>query len=78
MGVYGRRCVRAGCRGTALFEYSDAELYNQLRYLAMLFDPEKAKRAAIGSVHFGTCSLLLFIQVGLTRRLRRSCGSNRN
>lgn len=54
MSVYGRRCVRPGCRGTARFEYSDVELYNQLRYFAMLFDPEKAQKAAMGSAHSGT------------------------
>ncbi|KAF9244111.1 hypothetical protein BU15DRAFT_86076 [Melanogaster broomeanus] len=58
MGVYGRRCVRQGCRGTARFEYSDVELYNQLRFYAMLFDPEKATKAAIGSVHHGAVYLL--------------------
>ncbi|KAF9219738.1 hypothetical protein BS17DRAFT_760418 [Gyrodon lividus] len=52
MGVYGRRCVRPGCRGNARFEYSDTELYNQLRYYVILFDSEKAKKAAIGSAHY--------------------------
>lgn len=59
MGVYGRRCVRPGCRGTVQFEYSDVELYNQLRYFAMLFDPEKAQKAATGSAHFGMRSPFL-------------------
>ncbi|KAF8432365.1 hypothetical protein L210DRAFT_3650488 [Boletus edulis BED1] len=36
----------------ARFEHSDAELYNQLRYFAMLFDPDKAKMAVIGSARF--------------------------
>ena len=54
MSVYGRRCVRPACRGVARFEYSDVELYNQLRYFAMLFDPDKASKAATGSAHFGT------------------------
>ncbi|KAI0630777.1 hypothetical protein C8Q77DRAFT_225853 [Trametes polyzona] len=42
MGVYGRRCLRPGCQGTVAFEYSDALLYNQLRYYQSLFDIEKA------------------------------------
>ncbi|KAI0796194.1 hypothetical protein C8Q75DRAFT_863184 [Abortiporus biennis] len=48
MGVYGRRCLRPGCRGTVTFEYSDALLYNQLRYFSYLFDVEKALKAAAG------------------------------
>ena len=60
MSVYGRRCVRPGCQGKARFEYSDVELYNQLRYFAMLFDPDKARKAAIGSAHLGTRVHLLF------------------
>ncbi|KAI0369754.1 hypothetical protein BV20DRAFT_967411 [Pilatotrama ljubarskyi] len=46
MGVYGRRCLRPGCRGTVSFEYSDAQLYNQLRYYLSLFDVERAKKSA--------------------------------
>ncbi|KAH9893227.1 hypothetical protein C8Q73DRAFT_836492 [Cubamyces lactineus] len=46
MGVYGRRCLRPGCRGTVSFEYSDAQLYNQLRYFMSLFDVERAKKSA--------------------------------
>ncbi|KAL0953645.1 hypothetical protein HGRIS_004849 [Hohenbuehelia grisea] len=46
MGVYGRRCLKRGCPGTVAFEYSDAQLYNQLRYYAFLFDAEKAVKAA--------------------------------
>jgi len=41
MGVYGRRCLRQGCRGTITFEYSDAMLYNQLRYYSYLFEGGK-------------------------------------
>ncbi|KIK93692.1 hypothetical protein PAXRUDRAFT_12489 [Paxillus rubicundulus Ve08.2h10] len=51
MGVYGRRCARPGCRGNAVLEYSDVELYNQLRYYAMLFDSKKVKTTATGRVH---------------------------
>ncbi|TBU30600.1 DNA polymerase alpha catalytic subunit [Dichomitus squalens] len=49
MGVYGRRCLRPGCRGTVAFEYSDAQLYNQLRYYFSLFDIKKALEAATGA-----------------------------
>ena len=70
MGVYGRRCLRQGCRGTVAFEvssflaldkpwnavltrafiqYSDASLYNQLRYYSFLFNAEKAVKAAVGT-----------------------------
>ncbi|TFK51987.1 hypothetical protein OE88DRAFT_1658731 [Heliocybe sulcata] len=49
MGVYGRRCLKAGCRGTVAFEYSDSQLYNQLRYFAFLFDAQKAMANAKGA-----------------------------
>ncbi|OBZ73519.1 DNA polymerase alpha catalytic subunit [Grifola frondosa] len=49
MGVYGRRCLRQGCRGTVAFEYSDATLYNQLRFYLSLFDAEKAVKTSTGS-----------------------------
>jgi len=58
MGVYGRRCIRPGCRGTARFEYSDVDLYNQLRFFRSLFDSEKAKNAAIGSPKYSAFSPL--------------------
>ncbi|KAI0947004.1 hypothetical protein AcV7_009558 [Taiwanofungus camphoratus] len=48
MGVYGRRCLRPGCRGTVSFEYSDAQLYTQLRYYLSLFSAEKALKGAAG------------------------------
>lgn len=48
MGVYGRRCLRQGCRGTVTFEYSDAQLYNQLKYYSYLFSMEAALKAAAG------------------------------
>jgi len=49
MSVYGRRCLRPGCRGTVAFEYSDMSLYNQLRYYSFLFNAEKAVKAATGT-----------------------------
>ncbi|KAI0692497.1 hypothetical protein BC835DRAFT_1407020 [Cytidiella melzeri] len=49
MGVYGRRCLIPACQGTVAFEYTDAQLYDQLRYYLYLFDIEKAKKAAQGT-----------------------------
>ncbi|TFK68725.1 hypothetical protein BDN72DRAFT_948057 [Pluteus cervinus] len=49
MRVYGRRCLRPGCKGTVAFEYPDSDLYMQLRYFASLFDEQKIRKAAIGS-----------------------------
>ncbi|KAG5643370.1 hypothetical protein DXG03_001018 [Asterophora parasitica] len=48
MGVYGRRCLRPGCRGTVSFEYTDAQLYTQLRYFSSLFDGERVIKASKG------------------------------
>ncbi|PPQ65503.1 hypothetical protein CVT24_010799 [Panaeolus cyanescens] len=45
MGVYGKRCLKPGCRGKVTFEYSDTELYNQLRYFVSLFDAAKALKS---------------------------------
>ncbi|KAI5895199.1 uncharacterized protein SCHCODRAFT_02572448 [Schizophyllum commune H4-8] len=42
MGVYGHNCVREGCQGKVSFEYTDAQLYTQLKYFSSLFDVEKA------------------------------------
>ncbi|KAF8141953.1 hypothetical protein EV363DRAFT_1468612 [Boletus edulis] len=61
MSVYGRRCVRPKCPSagdSARLEYPDVELYNQLRYFAMLFDADKAKKAAIGNAHFDEVRVL--------------------
>ncbi|KAJ7717680.1 DNA polymerase family B-domain-containing protein [Mycena metata] len=51
MGVRGRRCLQTGCRGKVVFEYSDARLYNQLRYYGSLFNAEKVTKAVAGSTH---------------------------
>ncbi|KAJ7849955.1 hypothetical protein B0H14DRAFT_2764040 [Mycena olivaceomarginata] len=51
MGVWGRRCLQKECKGTIVFEYSDARLYNQLRYYASLFNPDKAAKAVVGSTN---------------------------
>ncbi|KAJ7876279.1 DNA polymerase family B-domain-containing protein [Mycena leptocephala] len=51
MGVWGRRCLQKGCKGKVVFEYSDARLYNQLRYYAFLFNAEKAAKAVVGSTN---------------------------
>ncbi|KAH9479795.1 DNA polymerase alpha catalytic subunit [Psilocybe cubensis] len=42
MGVYGRRCLRTECKGRVSFEYTDTQLYNQLRFYVSLFDTQKA------------------------------------
>ncbi|KAF9525116.1 hypothetical protein CPB83DRAFT_860041 [Crepidotus variabilis] len=42
MRVYGRRCLRPDCMGKVSFEYTDLQLYNQLRFFAFLFDGDKA------------------------------------
>ena len=75
MGVYGRRCLRPGCRGSVAFEvrdifnlsfhgsltcrvkYSDAQLYNQLRYYISLFDIDKARETATGATKEGAYTL---------------------
>ncbi|KAG5716236.1 DNA polymerase alpha catalytic subunit [Termitomyces sp. T112] len=49
MGVYGRRCLRPGCQGTVAFEYSDTQLYNQLRYFSSLFNVDVVIKASKGS-----------------------------
>jgi len=51
MSVYGKRCLRQGCTGRVSFEYSDIQLYNQLRYYAYLFDGEAAVRCSRGAEH---------------------------
>ncbi|EIN03911.1 DNA polymerase alpha catalytic subunit [Punctularia strigosozonata HHB-11173 SS5] len=48
MGVYARTCLRKDCTSTVAFEYSDAELYNQLRMYHSLFDQQKIIKAARG------------------------------
>ncbi|KAF9006961.1 hypothetical protein BDQ17DRAFT_1351161 [Cyathus striatus] len=70
MGVYGRRCVRQGCRSTVTFEYSDTDLYNQLRYFAYLFDGEKAIKSAKGSTQIDTITSI----VGHNRTLLNTLG----
>ncbi|KAF8884051.1 DNA polymerase alpha catalytic subunit [Gymnopilus junonius] len=42
MGVYGKRCLRADCKG----RYTDTQLYNQLRFFASLFDIQKTVESA--------------------------------
>jgi DNA polymerase alpha subunit A len=37
------------------FQYSDTQLYNQLRYYAYLFDGEAALRCSRGAEHEGRC-----------------------
>ncbi|THV05329.1 DNA polymerase alpha catalytic subunit [Dendrothele bispora CBS 962.96] len=47
MGVYGRYCLR--CREYVQFEYTDLQLYNQLRYYYHLFDGSRAIKVATGT-----------------------------
>ncbi|KAF7289426.1 DNA polymerase [Mycena chlorophos] len=49
MGVWGRRCLQPNCLGKVAFEYSDAQLYNQLGYYKSLFSEDKAMKMAVGS-----------------------------
>ena len=44
MSVYGKRCLREGCRGQMSYEYSDKAIYNQLLYAYSIFDCDKAKK----------------------------------
>ncbi|KAK7031479.1 DNA polymerase [Favolaschia claudopus] len=69
MGVWGRRCLQKGCKGTVVFEYSDARLYNQLRYYAYLFNPEKAARAVVGSTNTDTVSALIANNLGFLQTM---------
>ncbi|KAJ7230554.1 DNA polymerase family B-domain-containing protein [Mycena pura] len=59
MGVWGRRCLQRGCQGKVSFVYSDAQLYNQLRFYASLFDVEKATKSAVGSAHTDTVTAVI-------------------
>ncbi|KAG6887799.1 hypothetical protein C0995_012659 [Termitomyces sp. Mi166 len=63
MGVYGRRCLRLGCQGTVAFEYSDTQLYNQLRYFSSLFDSDSAIKASKGSSATEQEALVALIQL---------------
>jgi DNA polymerase alpha subunit A len=46
MSVYGKRCLRNGCRGLMQYEYTDKAVYNQLLYAHSIFDCDKAKMRA--------------------------------
>lgn len=52
MSVYGHKCLGSkglgyGCSGRMRYEYTEKMLYNQLLYLANLFDVDKVKEQAI-------------------------------
>ncbi|KAF8507515.1 hypothetical protein BU17DRAFT_78091 [Hysterangium stoloniferum] len=51
MSVYGRRCMKPNCRGTAKLQsqYSDLMLYNQLLYYGSLFNAQKIIKGAKGT-----------------------------
>ncbi|KAI0180110.1 hypothetical protein GGR52DRAFT_587672 [Hypoxylon sp. FL1284] len=59
MSVYGARCpgphgLASGCLGRMRYEYSERDVYNQLVYLASLFDVDRARdRAASGAPGLG-------------------------
>ncbi|KDQ26754.1 hypothetical protein PLEOSDRAFT_1105655 [Pleurotus ostreatus PC15] len=81
MSVYGKRCLRSGCRGNVGFEYSDAALYNQLRYYAFLFDSKKALQAAPKSIKqdelknlAATNAEFLFIMGEVVEKYLDQCG----
>ncbi|TFK23220.1 DNA polymerase alpha catalytic subunit [Coprinopsis marcescibilis] len=81
MGIYGRRCLKAGCKGRVSFEYSDTKLYNQLRYYKYLFDKEKAINASKNSptqeevlAVVGTQSQLLSNLNDLVEKYLQQCG----
>ncbi|KAF7356957.1 DNA polymerase [Mycena venus] len=59
MGVRGRRCLQKGCKGKVVFEYSDARLYNQLRFYSSLFNAEKAAKAVVGSTNIDAVSAVI-------------------
>jgi len=59
MGVYGRTCLRPGCSNTVMFEYSDARLYNQLRFYASLFNAEKLLKGTVGSTQTDVVSAVV-------------------
>ncbi|KAJ3722638.1 DNA polymerase family B-domain-containing protein [Lentinula raphanica] len=58
MGVYGRICLRPGCSNKVTFEYSDEQMYTQLRYYAYLFDAERAVKNAAGTTELESVGAL--------------------
>ncbi|KIK69524.1 hypothetical protein GYMLUDRAFT_151355 [Collybiopsis luxurians FD-317 M1] len=58
MGVYGRTCLRPGCNSRVTFEYSDENMYNQLRYYAYLFDGQRAIKNAAGTAELESVDAL--------------------
>ncbi|RDB16000.1 DNA polymerase alpha catalytic subunit [Hypsizygus marmoreus] len=69
MGVYGRRCLRPGCRGTVSFEYSDAQLYNQLRYFSYLFNGDRAIKASKGGTEHDALVAIVQYNAGCLQAL---------
>ncbi|CCA69546.1 related to POL1-DNA-directed DNA polymerase alpha, 180 KD subunit [Serendipita indica DSM 11827] len=49
MRVYGKRCLREGCRGAMNPEYNDSQLYTQLLFYSSLFDSQKLLNSSKGS-----------------------------
>ncbi|KDR67668.1 hypothetical protein GALMADRAFT_146949 [Galerina marginata CBS 339.88] len=69
MGVYGRRCLRRECKGRVTFEYSDTQLYNQLRFYGSLFDTDKALEAVKKSNTHDTVQAIIAKNQALLRNL---------
>ncbi|KAF7320311.1 DNA polymerase [Mycena kentingensis (nom. inval.)] len=69
MGVFGRRCLQRNCQGKVAFEYSDAQLYNQLGFYASLFSPEKAAKMTLGSVHADAVNALISSHFGFLQTM---------
>ncbi|KAF8703965.1 hypothetical protein AX14_014078 [Amanita brunnescens Koide BX004] len=70
MSVYGRRCLQLGCRGSVQFEYTELQLFNQLRYFVYLFNGEKAKKSASGSSNLDKVEALVDQNGNLLQTLR--------
>ncbi|KAJ6561161.1 DNA polymerase family B-domain-containing protein [Mycena vulgaris] len=69
MGVWGRRCLQRGCRGKVTFEYTDAQLYNQLRFYSSLFNAEKAVKATVGSTHTDAVNAVISSNLGFLQAM---------
>lgn len=53
IGVYGKRCLSAGCKGLVRYKYTSQALYNQLLYFDSVFDVDKAKQQKLRPVGEG-------------------------
>ncbi|KAJ7065309.1 DNA polymerase family B-domain-containing protein [Mycena amicta] len=69
MGVWGRRCLQPNCLGKVAFEYSDAQLYNQLGFYASLFSAEKAAKMTLGSANADLVNALISNNFGFLQTM---------